>query len=142
MRGEPLNLSFFSQMKGWVSGDRLAYLLILFTLAMGAITAYVLASVDFVSGDNDFLVPLLGVDVLALAVLAFLVGRQFWRLWVERRRRWPGINFIGDLHAVWWVNYPASDYCDLICLVCCRLFVAGLVCRSDFNSGQRVCDRG
>ena len=91
MRGEPSQSeTLFSQMKGWVSGDRLAYLLILFTLAMGAITAYVLASVDFVSGDTDFLVPLLGVDVLALAVLAFLVGRQFWRLWVERRRRLAG----------------------------------------------------
>ena len=91
MRDEPFQSeTLFSQMKGWVSGDRLAYLLILFTLAMGAITAYVLASVDFVSGDTDFLVPLLGVDVLALAVLAFLVGRQFWRLWVERRRRLAG----------------------------------------------------
>jgi len=91
MRGEPSqSVTLFSQMKGWVSGDRLAYLLILFTLAMGAITAYVLASVDFVSGDTDFLLPLLGVDVLALAVLAFLVGRQFWRLWVERRRRLAG----------------------------------------------------
>ena len=83
MRDEPSqSVTLFSQLKGWVSGDRLAYLLILFTLAMGAITAYVLASVDFVSGDTDFLVPLLGVDVLALAVLAFSVGRQFWRLWV------------------------------------------------------------
>ena len=91
MRGEPSQpVTLFSQIKGWISGDRLAYLLILFTLAMGAITAYVLASVDFVSGDTDFLVPLLGVDVLALAVLAFLVGRQFWRLWVERRRRLAG----------------------------------------------------
>ena len=82
--------SLFSQFKGWVGGDRLAYLLILFTLAMGTITAYVLASVDYISGDTDFLVPLLGIDILALAVLALLVGRQFWRLWVERRRRLAG----------------------------------------------------
>ena len=91
MRGETSHSqSPFSQLKGWVSGDRLAYLLILFTLAMGTITAYVLASVDFVSGYTDFLVPLLGIDILALAVLALLVGRQFWRLWVERRRRLAG----------------------------------------------------
>ena len=56
----------------------------------GAITAYVLAGVDYLSGDVDFLVPLLGIDILALAVLALLVGRQFWRLWVERRRRLAG----------------------------------------------------
>ena len=91
MRSETSRLeSLLGEMKVRVSGDRLAYLLILFTLAMGAVTAYVLAGVDFVSGDTDFLVSLLGVDALALAILAFLVGRQFWRLWVERRRRLAG----------------------------------------------------
>ena len=91
MRGETSqSQSLISQLKTWVGSDRMAYLLILFTLAMGAITAYVLASVDYVSGDTDFLVLLLGIDILALAVLALLVGRQFWRLWVERRRRLAG----------------------------------------------------
>ena len=91
MRGDVIKSnSLLSQLKGWVGGDRLAYLLILFTLAMGAITAYVLASVDYVSGNTDFLVLLLSIDILALSVLALLVGRQFWRLWVERRRRLAG----------------------------------------------------
>jgi len=76
--------------KGRITNDLLAYLLILFTLAMGAMTAFVIASVDYVSGDTDLLVLLLGIDVLALAVLALLVGRQFWRLWSERRRRLAG----------------------------------------------------
>jgi two-component system nitrogen regulation sensor histidine kinase NtrY len=80
----------FNQVRSWISSDRLAYLLILFTLAMGAITAYVLANADYVSGDTDLLMVLLGVDVLALAVLALLVGRQFLQLWVERRRRLAG----------------------------------------------------
>ena len=80
----------FNQLRSWISSDRLAYLLILFTLAMGAITAYVLANADYVSDDTDLLMVLLGVDVLALAVLALLVGRQFFRLWVERRRRLAG----------------------------------------------------
>ena len=57
---------------------------------MGAVTAYVLASADHANDDTDFLVVLLGVDVLALVLLALLVGRQFWRLWVERRRRLAG----------------------------------------------------
>ena len=83
----PLSLN---QMRSWISSERLAYVLILFTLAMGAITAYVLANADYVSDDTDLLMVLLGVDVLALAVLALLVGRQFWRLWVERRRRLAG----------------------------------------------------
>ena len=87
----------FSQIKGWVSSDRLAYLLILFTLAMGAITAYVLASVDFVSGDIDFLVPLLGVDVLALMVLAFWLGASFGGCGLNADAGWPDTNFIGGL---------------------------------------------
>ena len=91
MRGETSqSQSLLSQLRGSFGGDRLAYILILFSLVMGAITAYVLASVDYVSGDTDFLVPLLSIDILALLVLALLVGRQFWRLWVERRRRLAG----------------------------------------------------
>jgi len=81
---------FAGQVKRRLTGDWLAYLLILFTLVMGAVTAYVLASVDYVSGDTDLLTLLLGIDVLALAMLAFLVGRQFWRLWIERQRRLAG----------------------------------------------------
>ena len=76
--------SLFSQFKGWVGGDRLAYLLILFTLAMGAITAYVLASVDYISGDTDFLVPLLGIDILELSEIEYLKGVKAWLLVVKR----------------------------------------------------------
>ena len=82
--------ALIKQVRMRVTSDRMAYLLILFTLAMGAMTAYVLASVGYVSGDTDLLVFLLSIDVLALAVLALLVGRQFWRLWLERRRRLAG----------------------------------------------------
>ncbi len=82
--------ALIKQVRMRVTSDRMAYLLILFTLAMGAMTAYVLASVGYVSGDTDLLVFLLSIDVLALGVLALLVGRQFWRLWLERRRRLAG----------------------------------------------------
>ena len=86
----------FNRLRSWISSDRLAYLLILFTLAMGAITAYMLANADYVSDDTDLLMVLLGVDVLALAVLALLVGRQFLKLWVERRRRLAGKKAISE----------------------------------------------
>ena len=43
----------FNRLHSWISSDRLAYLLILFTLAMGAMTAYVLANADYVSDDTD-----------------------------------------------------------------------------------------
>ena len=76
--------------KSWVSEDRLAYISILFTLAMGALTAYALTRVDYMSKDTDFLVFIITVDALALIVLGTLVGRQIWRLWSERRQRLAG----------------------------------------------------
>ncbi len=45
-----------TQKKIWVSEDRLAYTSILFTLGMGALTAYALTRVDYLSQENDFLV--------------------------------------------------------------------------------------
>ena len=72
---------------GWFREDRLAYLSIIFTLIMGAVTAYALTRVDYLSGDIDLLVWLVAIDALALVGLGALVGRQVWRLWRERRQR-------------------------------------------------------
>ena len=74
----------------WFSEDRLAYISILFTLAMGAVTAYALTRVDYLSNDTDTLIWLVVIDALALLVLGTLVGRQIWRLWSERRQRLAG----------------------------------------------------
>ncbi|MGB1328980.1 MAG: ATP-binding protein [Candidatus Puniceispirillaceae bacterium] len=76
--------------KSWFSEDRLAYISILFTLGMGAVTAYALTRVDYLSNDTDFVMWLIIVDALALLVLGTLVGRQIWRLWSERRQRLAG----------------------------------------------------
>ena len=76
--------------KGWFSEDRLAYISILFTLGMGAATAYALTRVDYLSNDTDTLIWLVVIDALALLVLGTLVGRQIWRLWSERRQRLAG----------------------------------------------------
>jgi len=75
---------------GWLREDRLAYLSIIFTLIMGAFTAYALTRVDYLSGDTDLLVWLVAIDALALVGLGALVGRQVWRLWRERRQRLAG----------------------------------------------------
>ena len=75
---------------GWLREDRLAYLSIIFTLIMGAVTAYSLTRVDYLSGDTDLLVWLVAIDALALVGLGALVGRQVWRLWRERRQRLAG----------------------------------------------------
>ncbi|MDA8717058.1 PAS domain-containing sensor histidine kinase [Alphaproteobacteria bacterium] len=76
--------------KSWFSEDRLAYISILFTLGMGAATAYALTRVDYLSNDTDFVMWLIIIDALALLVLGTLVGRQIWRLWSDRRQRLAG----------------------------------------------------
>jgi two-component system, NtrC family, nitrogen regulation sensor histidine kinase NtrY len=76
--------------KSWFSEDRLAYISILFTLGMGAATAYALTRVDYLSNDTDFVMWLIIIDALALLMLGTLVGRQIWRLWSERRQRLAG----------------------------------------------------
>ena len=65
--------------KSWFSEDRLAYISILFTLGMGAATAYALTRVDYLSNDTDFVMWLIMIDALALLVLGTLVGRQIGR---------------------------------------------------------------
>ncbi|MGB1999067.1 MAG: hypothetical protein ACPHS7_06445, partial [Candidatus Puniceispirillaceae bacterium] len=45
--------------KSWFSEDRLAYISILFTLGMGAVTAYALTRVDYLSNDTDFVMWLI-----------------------------------------------------------------------------------
>ena len=81
---------FPTDKKSWFSEDRLAYISILFTLGMGAATAYALTRVDYLSNDTDFVMWLIIIDALALLVLGTLVGRQIWRLWSERRQRLAG----------------------------------------------------
>ena len=90
-----MNMSFAKRWAGvtnggWLREDRLAYLSIIFTLIMGAVTAYALTRVDYLSGDTDLLVWLVAIDALALVGLGALVGRQVWRLWRERRQRLAG----------------------------------------------------
>ena len=57
---------------------------------MGALTAYALTRVEYLSQDTDFLVAIVIVDALALVILGTLVGRQIWRVWSERRQRMAG----------------------------------------------------
>ena len=84
------NFAKQNQKNIWFSEDRLAYISILFTLGMGALTAYALTRVEYLSQDTDFLVAIVIVDAVALVILGTLVGRQIWRVWSERRQRMAG----------------------------------------------------
>ena len=136
LKSNDQNISTIAK-KGWFSEDRLAYISILFTLGMGAATAYALTRVDYLSNDTDFVMWLIIIDALALVVLGTLVGRQIWRLWSERRQRLAG----HQLHWRMAVLFGGGDHfsggdCDALCAFCGRLFAAGLVCRAHFNRGE------
>ena len=74
----------------WWREDNLAYLTILFTLCMGAITAFSLSRIDSFEDNTEILTGLLLIDLVAVIVLGALVVRQIWRLWSERRQRLAG----------------------------------------------------
>ena len=79
-----------SRSRGLLREDNLAYLTILFTLGMGAITAYSLSRIDSFEDNTDILAGLLLIDLVAVIVLGGLVVRQIWRIWSERRQRLAG----------------------------------------------------
>ncbi|WP_348720906.1 PAS domain-containing sensor histidine kinase [uncultured Candidatus Puniceispirillum sp.] len=72
------------------SEDRLAYISILFTVCMGAATAFTLSRVDYLSEGPRALKLLLAIDVVALLVLGYFVVRHVMQLWAERRQQVAG----------------------------------------------------
>ena len=74
----------------WLREDRLAYLSIILTLILGALTAYTLSLVDSLEDNSNSLTILLAVDLIAVVVLGGFVSRQIWQLWSERRQRLAG----------------------------------------------------
>ena len=63
---------------------------ILFTVCMGAATAFTLSRVDYLSEGPRALKLLLAIDVVALLVLGYFVVRHVMHLWAERRRQVAG----------------------------------------------------
>ena len=72
------------------SENRLAYMSILFTVCMGAATAFTLSRVDYLSEGPRALKLLLAIDVVALVVLSFFVVRHIMQLWADRRQQVAG----------------------------------------------------
>lgn len=72
------------------SENRLAYMSILFTVCMGAATAFTLSRVDYLSEGPRALKWLLAIDAVALVVLSFFVVRHIMQLWADRRQRVAG----------------------------------------------------
>jgi len=90
VKNRPAARAVSAQKKGWLREHNLAYLTILFTLAMGVATAITLSRVETLDDDAGMLTALLVVDIVAVLVLGTLVIRQIWRIWSERRQRLAG----------------------------------------------------
>ena len=121
------------QKKVWFSEDRLAYISILFTLGMGALTAYALTRVEYLSQDTDFLVAIVIVDAVALVILGTLVGRQIWRVWSERRQRMAG----HQLHLRMAVLFGGVTTFPAVIVTLFALFVVDYSLRGWFAEGCR-----
>ena len=74
----------------WLGEDRLAYIAVLLTLCLGAVTAYSVSQVESLEENPQLLIWLLLVDFAAVGILGGFVFRQIWRLWSERRQRLAG----------------------------------------------------
>ncbi|NDA08194.1 MAG: HAMP domain-containing protein, partial [Alphaproteobacteria bacterium] len=73
-----------------VNERSLAYFSIGVALILGAATFGLLSSDDFLNNKSDLVGLLIGVDILAVTVLLFFVGRQVFQLIRERRNRLAG----------------------------------------------------
>ena len=74
----------------WLREDRLAYLVIVVTLLLGAGTYALFAQVDYVAGSSPLLQVIFIGAIVSLVLLLIFVGRQIWRIWSERRQRMAG----------------------------------------------------
>ena len=82
----------------WLREDNLAYLTILFTLGMGAITAYSLSRIDSFEDNTEILTGLLLIDLVAVIVLgALLLSARFGGSGLSAASASPVTSCIGAL---------------------------------------------
>ncbi|XDZ66955.1 ATP-binding protein [Alphaproteobacteria bacterium LSUCC0684] len=107
----------------------LAYFSIGVALVLGAATFSLLSSEDFLNNKSDLVGLLIGVDILAVTVLLFFVGRQVLRLIRERRNRLAGYQLHWKLVTLFGVItvFPA------VIVVAFSYFVLDFSLRGWFN---------
>ena len=76
--------------KQMVTEIRLAYASIVIALVLGIVTYAVLSSPQFLDGQSDVTLILLGLDVTVLFILSIFVFRRIINLFRERKRRLAG----------------------------------------------------
>ena len=78
------------EQRKWLREDRLAYLVIILTLSLGAGIYALFAQVDYLSDDSPYIGVIFAASMLALIALLIFVGRQILKIWRERRQRMAG----------------------------------------------------
>ena len=78
------------EQRKWLREDRLAYLVIILTLSLGAGIYALFAQIDYLSGDSPYIGLIFAASMLALIALLIFVGRQILKIWRERRQRMAG----------------------------------------------------
>ena len=112
-----------------VNERSLAYFSIGVALILGAVTFSLLSSDDFLNNKSDLVGLLIGVDILAVTVLLFFVGRQVFQLIRERRNRLAGYQLHWKLVTLFGVItvFPA------VIVVAFSYFVLDFSLRGWFN---------
>ena len=78
------------EQRKWLREDRLAYLVIILTLSLGAGIYALFAQIDYLSDDSPYIGVVFAASMLALITLLVFVGRQILKIWRERRQRMAG----------------------------------------------------
>ena len=78
------------EQRKWLREDRLAYLVIILTLSLGAGIYALFAQIDYLSDDSPYIGVIFAASMLALIALLIFVGRQILKIWRERRQRMAG----------------------------------------------------
>ena len=78
------------EQRKWLREDRLAYLVIILTLSLGAGIYALFAQIDYLSDDSPYIGAVFAASMLALITLLVFVGRQILKIWRERRQRMAG----------------------------------------------------
>ena len=78
------------EQRKWLREDRLAYLVIILTLSLGAGIYALFAQIDYLSGDSPYIGAIFAASLVALVALLVFVGRQILKIWRERRQRMAG----------------------------------------------------
>ena len=120
----------FDRLKAMLFNEQVyAYLSVLVALGLGMVTYWLLSSEAYLQGESEWAAALLGVDIIALAVLLVFISRQIMQLISERKRRLAGYQ----LHWRLVTLFAGITVIPAIIVVAFSVFVLDFSLRGWFN---------